>query len=176
MISKFPVHGTGCLATYNFLASQRPAVILWENEIQTPADTTICKCFQNTSFMVTKMAAEFRKRTGWTTTFRRTIAPLDDVTLRVQSLYESMEWYLNAPQGIEIAPANEFRDFRRLNPPPASIFLKFSSFPKVYIMSTDAWDCITVLFRNVQPWYFRKMKFKHRRTQRFSNVFRIHHV
>ena len=83
MISKFPVHATGCLVTYNFLDSQRPAVILSENEIQTPADTTIFKCFQNTSFMVTKMMVKVRKRPDCMTTFRLAIAPVDDITLRV---------------------------------------------------------------------------------------------
>ena len=83
MISKFPVHGTGCLCTYNFLVSQRPAVILSENKIQTPADTTISKLFQNTSFMVTKTMVKVRKRPDCTTTFRRAIAPVDDITLRV---------------------------------------------------------------------------------------------
>ena len=47
------------MAPYNFFASQRPAVILSENEIQTPADTTISKLFQNTSFMVTKIMSKF---------------------------------------------------------------------------------------------------------------------
>jgi len=63
MIFKFPVHGTGCLVTYNFFVSQRPAVILSGNEIQTPADTTISKLFQNTSFTVTEMTVEIRKPT-----------------------------------------------------------------------------------------------------------------
>ena len=62
MISKFPVHGTGCLCTYKFLVSQRPAVILSENEIQTPADTTIAETIQNTSFMVTETMVKARKR------------------------------------------------------------------------------------------------------------------
>ena len=83
MISKFPVHGTGCLGTYNFFVSQRPAVILSENEIQTPADTTIFKCFQNAPFMVTKVKVKVRKTTDWTTAFRRAIAPVDAITLRV---------------------------------------------------------------------------------------------
>ena len=83
MIFKFPVHGTGCLATYNFLVSQRPAVILSGNEIQTPADTTISKLFQNTSYMVTKTKVEIRKRPDCTTTFPRAIAPVDAITLRV---------------------------------------------------------------------------------------------
>ena len=83
MISKFPVHGTGCLATYNFLDSQRPTVILLENEIQTPADTTISKCFQNSSFVVTKIKAKIRKPISYTTVFRRTIAPVNAITLRV---------------------------------------------------------------------------------------------
>ena len=50
------------MAPYNFFASQRPAVILWENEIQTPAGTTTFKGFQNTSFMVTKTIVKDRKR------------------------------------------------------------------------------------------------------------------
>ena len=33
-----------------------------------------------------------------------------------------------APQGIEIAPANDFGEFRRPNPSPASIFSKISTF------------------------------------------------
>ena len=48
MISKFPVHGTGCSDSYNFLVSQRRDVILWESKIHTRADQTISKCFQNT--------------------------------------------------------------------------------------------------------------------------------
>ena len=83
MISKFPVHGTGCLDPYNFLDSQRPAVILSESEIQTPADTTISKVFQNTLFTVTKAIFKVRKRPDCTTAFRRTIAPVDAITLRV---------------------------------------------------------------------------------------------
>ena len=64
-------------------------MILWESEIQTPADTMISKLFQNTSFMVTKIMVKVRKRMDCTTTFRRTIALVDDITLRVQPLYES---------------------------------------------------------------------------------------
>ena len=60
--SKVPVHGTGCLVTYNVLDSQRPAVILSESKIQTPADTTISKVFQNTSCTVTKIIVKVRKR------------------------------------------------------------------------------------------------------------------
>ena len=71
------------MAPYNFLDSQRPAVILSENEIQTPADTTIGKSFPNTSFMVTKTMVKIRKRMDCTTTFRRAIAPIDDITRRV---------------------------------------------------------------------------------------------
>ena len=88
MISKFPVHGTGCLATYNFLVSQRRGVILSENNLQARADQTISKLFQNTSFMATKIRVKIRNRPDCTTTFRRAIAPVDDITLRVQPLYE----------------------------------------------------------------------------------------
>ena len=83
MISKFPVHGTSCLATYNFLDSQRRDVILPGTNLEARADQTISKPFQNTSFTVTKMDVKIRKPTDCTTTFRRTIAPVDDITLRV---------------------------------------------------------------------------------------------
>ena len=79
------------MVPYNFFDSQRPDVILWESEIQTPADTTIFKCVQNTSFTVTKIMVKVRNRTDCTATFRRAIAPVDDITLRVQPLYESLE-------------------------------------------------------------------------------------
>ena len=71
------------MVPYNFCVSQRPAVILSGNEIQTPADTTIFKSFQNTSFLVTKTMVKVRNRTDRTTAFRRTIAPVDAITLRV---------------------------------------------------------------------------------------------
>ena len=51
------------MAPYNFIDSQRPDVILWESEIQTPADTTISKLFQDTSFMITKTKVKVRKPT-----------------------------------------------------------------------------------------------------------------
>ena len=95
-------------------------------KIQTPAGTTICKCFQNTSCLVTKVKVKVRKRPDCTTAFRRRIVLVDDILLRVSPFYESCEWYGGAPQGIEIAPASEFRDFRSLNPSPASIFWKIS--------------------------------------------------
>ena len=176
MISKFPVHGNGCSDSYNFLASQRPAVILWGNEIHARADQTIFKSFQDTAFMITKIKVKVRNRTDCTTAFRRTIAPVDDITLRVQPLYESCEWDVGAPQGIEIAPTNEFHEFRGLHPSPTSIVWKKSWFPNFRSMDQVAWLRTTCLLRNVQPWYFGKMKFKHRRTQRLANVFKIHHA
>ena len=83
MISKFQAHGTGCLVTYNFLDSQRPAVILSENNLQARADQTIAKVFQDTSYMVTKITVKVRKRMDRTTAVRRTIAAVDDITLLV---------------------------------------------------------------------------------------------
>ena len=91
MIFKFPVHETGCVATYNFLDSQRPTVLLSVNEIHARADQTNCGDFQTSSFTVTKMKIKVRKRPDCTTTFRRAIAPVDDITLRVQPLHESCE-------------------------------------------------------------------------------------
>ena len=71
------------MVPYNFFVSQRPAVILSGNEIQTPAATTISKLFQNTSFMVTKIKVEVRNRMDCTTAFHQSIAPVDAITLRV---------------------------------------------------------------------------------------------
>ena len=51
------------MAPYNFFVSQRPTVILWKNEIKTPADTTLSKLVQNTSFMITKIKVKDGKPT-----------------------------------------------------------------------------------------------------------------
>ena len=71
------------MVPYNFFVSQRPAVMLSGNEIQTPADTTISKLFQNTSFKATKIMVKVRKPTDYTTAFRRTIALVDAIARRV---------------------------------------------------------------------------------------------
>ena len=114
------------MAPYNFLDSQRPDVILLESEIQTPADTTISKCFQDTSFMVTKMTVGFRKLRIERPPFVEQLPHVGDITLRRNHYTNHVKLNVGAPQGIEIAPANEFHEFRGLNPSPASIFLKIS--------------------------------------------------
>ena len=91
MIFKPPVHGTGCLVTYNFLDSQRPAVILSENEIQTPADRMIWTEFLITSVSMSKINLKDQKRIDCRCRIRGAIAPVDDITLRAQPLYESCE-------------------------------------------------------------------------------------
>ena len=91
MIFKFPVHGTGCSDSYNFLVSQRRDVILSENNLEARADQTIAKLVRIHYFNVTKIKIKVRKPTDCTTAFRRTIALVDDITLRVQPLYESCE-------------------------------------------------------------------------------------
>ena len=74
-----------------FFVSQRRGVILSGINLQARADQTISKLFQDTSFMVTKTKVKVRKPTDCTTTFRPAIAPVDDITLRVQPLYDSLE-------------------------------------------------------------------------------------
>ena len=70
------------MAPYNFFVSQRLAVILSEINLEARADQTISNLFQNTSFMVTKIKVKVRKRMDCTTTVRRAIASVDDITLR----------------------------------------------------------------------------------------------
>ena len=82
VIPKFPVHGPGCLDTYNFLVSQRLTVILAGDLLEARADQTIVTHFTIASFTVTKNEVKVRKHTDRTTAFRRTIAPVDDITLR----------------------------------------------------------------------------------------------
>ena len=67
---------------YNFLVSQRLAVILAGNLLEARADQTISKFFTITSFTVTKIQVKVRKHTDRTIAFRRAIAPVDDITLR----------------------------------------------------------------------------------------------
>ena len=164
MILENRPHDHGCLCTYNFFVSQRPAVILSENDIQIPADRMNLTEFLITSFSISKNWLKVQKRPDCWRSIRGAIAPADDITVRVQPFYESCEVYVGAPQGIEIAPASEFHDFRGLSHPSASVFWKISWFSKIDLIMTDAWFRITFLFLNVQPWYFQKMIFKYRRT------------
>ena len=89
MISKILHHEHGRLELYNFFASQRPAVILSEKEIQTPVDKMIWTEFLITSFSMSKIEPKDQKRIGCGGRIRGAIAPVDDITLRVQPLYES---------------------------------------------------------------------------------------
>ena len=82
MIFEIRPHDDGCVFPYNFFVSQRPAVILSENDIQTPADMTISKVFQITSIRITKSDLKVQNRPDCTTVFRGAIAPADDITLR----------------------------------------------------------------------------------------------
>ena len=130
VISKFPVHGPGCLATYNFLVSQRLAVILAGDLLEARVDWTIYKTFQNTSHLVTKIQVKVRKRPDNTTAFSRAIVLVDDIILRCNDFTVHVGWNVGAPQGIEIAPASELHQFRSLNPSTASVFFfrKFGHF------------------------------------------------
>ena len=70
VIPKFPVHGPSCLATYDFLLSQRLTVILAGNLLEARADQTIVTHFTITSFAVTKNHVKVRKPMDRTTAFR----------------------------------------------------------------------------------------------------------
>ena len=176
MISKFPAHGTGCSDSYNFLDSQRPTVILSENEIHARADQTNWMVFQNAQFTATKMKVKVRKRQDCTTTFRRAIARVDDITVRCNHSTSHVNETWARRKALKSRQRTNFMNLHALTLHQRQYFGKIQDFQKSDLMEPDAWDCITFLFRNVQPWYFQKMKFKHRRTQRSSNVFRIHHL
>ena len=70
------------MATYNFLVSQRLAVILAGNLLEARTDQTIAKLLTTKHVTVTKTMVKVRKRMDRTTAFRRAIAPVDDITLR----------------------------------------------------------------------------------------------
>ena len=71
------------LCTYNFLNSQRLAVILAENLPLAEKTWSIWKLFRITSFTLTKNIREHRKRIDCTTAIRGAIALADDITLRM---------------------------------------------------------------------------------------------
>ena len=83
MISKFSDACTGCLATYNFLDSQRPDVIGTADEAPHTGGRNDLDSFSNKVDGVKKIKVKVRKRPNCTTTVRRAIAPADDITLRV---------------------------------------------------------------------------------------------
>ena len=125
VISKFHAHWTGCYGYVWlswFATSSRDTFRKWNSNTGGHNDF---KLFQNTLLMVTKIMVKVRKPPDWTTTFRRTIAPVDDINLRCNSM-SHFKWYVGAPQGVEIAPANEFHECRILKPSPMSIFWKMS--------------------------------------------------
>ena len=109
-----------------------------------------------------------------TTAFRGAIAPADDITLRCNHSTSHVEWNVGAPQGIEIAPANEFHEFRGLDPSAASIFSKIWSFQNFRFMDQFAWPRITFLFRNAQPLYVQETFLRHGPIKGFSKIFGIH--
>ena len=81
MIFEIRPHDHGCVDTYNFFVSQRPAVILSENDIQAPADRMILTEFLITSFSISKIKVKDRKRIDATGAIRERITPVDDMTL-----------------------------------------------------------------------------------------------
>ena len=126
MIFEIRPHDHGCVDTYNFFVSQRPAVILSENDIQAPADRMILTEFLITSFSASKIEVKDPKRMNSVAAIRGAIAPVEDITLRCNHSTSHVKRKMGAPQGIEIAPASEFHDFRGLSHPPASLFRKIS--------------------------------------------------
>ena len=112
--------------SYNFFVSQRPAVILSENDIQAPADRTIQTEFLITSFSISKNDVKVPKRVNSVASIRGAIAPAEDITLRCDHSTSHLKCNVGAPQGIEIAPASEFHEFRSLSPSPASLLRKCS--------------------------------------------------
>ena len=82
-ISKCSGSCTRCLATYNFLDFQRPEVIGRADEASHSGGCDNLDSFSNKVDGVKKIEVKDRKRIDCTTTFRRAIAPADDITLRV---------------------------------------------------------------------------------------------
>ena len=82
MIFEIRPHDDGCVGAYNFFASQRPAVILSENDIQAPAGRMLLTEFLITSFSISKMKVKDRKRIDCWRPIRGAIAPAEDITLR----------------------------------------------------------------------------------------------
>ena len=124
MIFENRPHNAGCVGAYNFFVSKRPAVILSENDIQAPADRTILSEFLITSFSISKINVKVPKRPNSTTPIRGAIAPAEDITLRCNHSTNHVKWCVGAPQGIEIAPANQFHDFKGLSFPSAWFFFE----------------------------------------------------
>ena len=119
------------------------------------------------------MKVKIRKRPDCCRPIRRKIAPAEDITLRCNHSTSHVERSAGAPQGIEIAPASEFHEFRGLNLSAASIFSKIWSFQNFRFMDQEAWTRITFLFRNAWPWYLQETFLRHGPTKRFVHFFII---
>ena len=82
MILEIRPHDDECVVTCNFFVSQRPAVILSENDIQAPAGRTIWTEFLITSFSISKIDLKVQIFTNCRAPIRGAIAHVDDITLR----------------------------------------------------------------------------------------------
>ena len=71
------------MCRYNFLDSQRPDAIVTAYEAPHAGGWFDLDSFSNKVDGAKKIEVKVRKRMDCTTTFRRAIAPADDITLRV---------------------------------------------------------------------------------------------
>ena len=77
------------------------------------------------------MKVKVPKRTNSRKPIRGAIAPAEDITLRGNHFTSHVKWYVGAPQGIEIAPASEFHDFRGSKLPASVTFSENFSIFKI---------------------------------------------
>ena len=136
--------------SYNFLVSQRLTVILAGTLLQARADQTIWTEFRLTSFPITEIKVKVRKRTDCTGRIRGAIAPADDITLRVQPLYESCEMERGHRKALKLRQRAILVDSEASAPHQRQYFRNFGHFEISGPCTTEAWTRMNFLFRIVR--------------------------
>ena len=82
MIFEILPHDDGCVGSYNFFVSQRPALILSGNQIQTYSNRIITRNLHEQFWTTEKIKSKGRKFTHRTSPIRGANPPADAITLR----------------------------------------------------------------------------------------------
>ena len=128
MISKVPVHGTGCLVKYNFLDSQRPDVIVTANESpHTGGHDDLDSC-SNNIVPGHENQAQSSKTYGSYDHLSSSNRPCRRYYSSVQPLYESCEWKRGRRKALKSRQRAILVNLEARTPHQRQYFRKFGHF------------------------------------------------
>ena len=139
------------VGTYNFFVSQRPALILSGNQIQTYSNRIISTNLHEPSWSTKKIKSKGRKFIHRTSPIRGANSPADAITLRCNHSTSHVKGRSRAASGPRQGAKNTPRCSEKVS---SSKKIVFSHSPKSSCVTIDlwtlAWHGITFSFRNAQ--------------------------